>query len=223
MHSNCLLHIHSICTYALTHAHTHALIQIKLCHVTLRNKTRYVAGGRSSPETTNASSRGTAAAGIVRRGGRSDGEGYSSGTQSEDDVSIWEKGSDHAEDEEEDLRKREMELKAELEMATMRCEELKRTLQATKSFVDPKLSTSRRGSGAGLGIGGGGGGGGGTIQKPSIATVVSNDDEYDDDEESEDEYEDVRRHTQCTAQMRRHLCQSKTVACYSIFLSDQID
>jgi hypothetical protein len=147
-----------------------------------------VAGGRSSPETTNASSRGNAA-GIVRRGGRSDGEDYSSGTQSEDDTSIWEKGSDHAEDEEEDLRKREMELKAELEMATMRCEELKRTLQATKSFVDPKLSTSRRGSAAGLGIGGGGGG---TIQKPTIATVVSNDDEYDDDEESEDEYEDVR-------------------------------
>jgi hypothetical protein len=45
--------------------------------------------------------------------------------------------SDQGEDEEEDMRKRENELKQELNMATLRCEELKRTMIETKSFIDP--------------------------------------------------------------------------------------
>lgn len=47
------------------------------------------------------------------------------------------RASDQGEDEEEDMRKRENELKQELNMATLRCEELKRTMIETKSFIDP--------------------------------------------------------------------------------------
>ena len=42
-------------------------------------------------------------------------------------------------EEEEDMRRREDELREELNMATLRCEELKRTLLTTKSFIDPKV------------------------------------------------------------------------------------
>lgn len=41
------------------------------------------------------------------------------------------------------MRKRENELKQELNMATLRCEELKRTMIETKSFIDP-LHTGER-------------------------------------------------------------------------------
>lgn len=44
-------------------------------------------------------------------------------------------------EEEEDLVRREEELRAELNFATMRCEELRRTLQETKSFLGPRLPT----------------------------------------------------------------------------------
>eukprot|EP01042_Synura_sphagnicola_P032872 gene32872-42261_t len=50
----------------------------------------------------------------------------------------------NAEEEEEDLVRREEELRAELNFATMRCEELKRTLQETKSFLGPRLPTRGR-------------------------------------------------------------------------------
>ena len=43
------------------------------------------------------------------------------------------------EDEEEDMRKKEQDLLEELNIATLRCEDLKRTLIETKSFIDPKL------------------------------------------------------------------------------------
>ena len=43
-------------------------------------------------------------------------------------------------EEEEDMRRREDELREELNMATLRCEELKRTLLTTKSFIDPKVA-----------------------------------------------------------------------------------
>ena len=60
-------------------------------------------------------------------------------TASEDEGEMWNdrRPSDQGEDEEEDMRKRENELKEELNMATLRCEELKRTLIETKSFIDP--------------------------------------------------------------------------------------
>ena len=69
-----------------------------------------------------------------------EGTGYSSDdTASEDEGEMWNerRTSDHGEDEEEDMRKRENELKQELNMATLRCEELKRTMIETKSFIDP--------------------------------------------------------------------------------------
>ena len=69
-----------------------------------------------------------------------EGTGYSSDdTASEDEGEMWNerRTSDHGEDEEEDMRKRENELKQELTMATLRCEELKRTMIETKSFIDP--------------------------------------------------------------------------------------
>lgn len=47
----------------------------------------------------------------------------------------------NVEEEEEDLKAREEELRAELNFATLRCEELKRTLQETKSFLGPRLPT----------------------------------------------------------------------------------
>lgn len=41
-----------------------------------------------------------------------------------------------AEEEEEIMHRREEELQAELSLATKRCQELKETLQVTKSFID---------------------------------------------------------------------------------------
>lgn len=95
-------------------------------------------------------------------------------------------------DEEEDMKRKEEELKAELQFATMRCEELKRTLQETKAYIAPadgKAAGSNAKAGAGVGKGqsnyngrdgaGGGGGGGGGAE----------DDEDEEDEEDDDEYE----------------------------------
>ena len=73
--------------------------------------------------------------------------GHSSNDTSEDEEGeeMWNnrRPSDQGEDEEEDMRKRENELKEELNMATLRCEELKRTLIETKSFIDPIHSGQR--------------------------------------------------------------------------------
>jgi hypothetical protein len=56
----------------------------------------------------------------------------------EDESNEWGRGGAsnvNAEDEDEDMLAREEELKAELNMATMRCDELKKTLEVTKSFI----------------------------------------------------------------------------------------
>jgi len=65
------------------------------------------------------------------------------GSDSGSEEDIWEKGNggNNVEEEEEDLHRREEELQAELNFATQRVEELKRTLQETKSFLGPRLPT----------------------------------------------------------------------------------
>jgi hypothetical protein len=54
---------------------------------------------------------------------------------------LFQKGESNVEEEEEDLHRREEELRAELNFATLRCEELKRTLQETKTYLGPRLPT----------------------------------------------------------------------------------
>ena len=83
---------------------------------------------------------GPQAGSSAQRSASMEGTGYSSDdTASEDEGEMWNdrRTSDQGEDEEEDMRKRENELKQELNMATLRCEELKRTMIETKSFIDP--------------------------------------------------------------------------------------
>lgn len=92
------------------------------------------------------------------------GFGSDSGEEEEDD---WDKGEVNAEEEDEDLHRREEELRAELNFATMRCEELKRTLQETKSFLGPRLPT--RG------------------QPQPAAAPVKKEPSYDDEEFEDDE------------------------------------
>lgn len=69
---------------------------------------------------------------------------YDSGSE-EDNESIFDEAGDqgapNAEEEDEDMERREEELRAELNFATCRVEELKRTLQETKSFLGPRLPT----------------------------------------------------------------------------------
>ena len=53
------------------------------------------------------------------------------------DDELWgEEDPDDALEEDEIMHKREEELQAELSLATKRCQELKETLQVTKSFID---------------------------------------------------------------------------------------
>jgi hypothetical protein len=99
-----------------------------------------------------------------------------------------------AEDELELIHAREVELQEELNMATQRVQELKQTLQATKSFIEarggvPPVSSTR--------------GGGSTVKAPRpldarvVSTIASDDDDaededtfdYEDDEEEEYEEE----------------------------------
>ena len=71
--------------------------------------------------------------------------GYSSGTATDDEGDdtevLWSEESAVGQmaEEEEDMRRREDELKEELSLATLRCDQLKRTLLETKSFIDPKV------------------------------------------------------------------------------------
>lgn len=65
------------------------------------------------------------------------GEGSDSGSEEE----FFQQAGGDADEEEEDLLRREEELKNELNFATLRVEELKRTLQETKSFLGPRLPT----------------------------------------------------------------------------------
>ena len=75
--------------------------------------------------------------------------GYSSGTATDDEGDdtevLWsdESAVGQMAEEEEDMRRREDELKEELSMATLRCDQLKRTLLETKSFIDPKVISRR--------------------------------------------------------------------------------
>ena len=118
--------------------------------------------------------------------------GYSSGTASDEDGDdgevLWSEETPTAQlaEEEEDMRRREDELREELNMATLRCEELKRTLLETKSFIDPRDRV-----------------GGGSIvaaammpdagkrRPPAVSTIASAEDDEDDDEMDEEEDEDV--------------------------------
>lgn len=108
------------------------------------------------------------------------------GSSSESEVSDEETGSepwegmggDNIEDEEEDMKNREDELKAELNVATKRVEELKHTVKATKSFIQVASSQN-------------------LLQNPRsfvngtvVSTIASevNSDDSEDDEEDEDAY-----------------------------------
>lgn len=80
----------------------------------------------------------------------------------------------------EDLVRREEELRAELNLSTIRCQELKRTLQATKSYmgVTPNSGPDGRPGAAvpgqnGMGIGG-------MKPRPQPLVVEGSDDEEDD-------------------------------------------
>lgn len=68
--------------------------------------------------------------------------GYDSASEEETE-SIFDEanGAPNAQEEDEDMERREEELRAELNFATCRVEELKRTLQETKSFLGPRLPT----------------------------------------------------------------------------------
>ena len=84
-------------------------------------------------------------------------------------------------EEQEDMNRKEEELEAELNIATKRCEELKRTLKETKSFLDARGVSLRKDS----------------IPKPrssihEAVSILSVDtfDEEDDTFEEEDEDED---------------------------------
>lgn len=69
--------------------------------------------------------------------------GYNSDSGSEPDE-LFNHPADDVKEEEEDMFRREEELRAELNFATLRVEELKRTLQETKSFLGPRLPTRGR-------------------------------------------------------------------------------
>lgn len=109
------------------------------------------------------------------------GGNSSENSDEEEDEEIFVKGAAVAEeviDDEEILNQREEELRAELNFATHRCQELQRTLQETKSFIKPTPS---------IGIAAGGAHPG----RPTAATIhsVASDDEYDDAFEESTEFE----------------------------------
>lgn len=93
--------------------------------------------GRSSqvPNT------GRSSLGSHARNATTDDDHNSDSASGGEEESLWEQGSHNVEEEEEDLHRREEELKAELNFATMRVNELKRTLQETKSYLGPRLPT----------------------------------------------------------------------------------
>jgi non-specific serine/threonine protein kinase/NIMA (never in mitosis gene a)-related kinase len=99
----------------------------------------------------------------------------------EDDESVnWDAESNNGAEEDEIMNRREEELQAELQMATLRCDELKRTLIETKSFIDPKVASKKPQSSM-------------ANKKPQGGPVPSYDnlDEVSSDDEDEfEEYED---------------------------------
>ncbi len=105
--------------------------------------------------------------------------------ESDDEVSTGNSGAP-AEEELELMHEREVELQQELQMATLRCQELKSTLQATKSFIEAKggvpAATNRLGT-----------------VKPArggdthiVSTIASDEEEDEDgfDEEDAEEYDE---------------------------------
>lgn len=90
--------------------------------------------------------------------------------ESQEDEMWGEEDPSDAHEEEEIIREREEELQAELANATKRCQELKETLQVTKSFIDGK-------------------GGKGIVMGDARTKIVDDvippsDDEYDDDDDA---------------------------------------
>lgn len=147
----------------------------------LQDRLEEATKGRSRFEDPKNSARGSdvgssSKSNVAQKHSNLAGFGSDSGEEEEDE---WEKGGNgNAEEEDEDLHRREEELKAELNFATMRVEELKRTLQETKSFLGPRLPTR------------------GQPQPAAVAPMKKeptyDDDEFEDDEElfeSEGDYE----------------------------------
>ena len=104
--------------------------------------------------------------------------------ESDDEVSTGNAGAP-AEEELELMHEREVELQQELQMATLRCQELKSTLQATKSFIEAKggvpIAANRLG----------------TVKPthggdPHVVSTIASDEEEDDafDEDDAEEYDD---------------------------------
>lgn len=114
-----------------------------------------------------------------------DGGSSDSGSDIEDETeALWSGrrlSSANAVDEDEDMHRREEELEAELNMATLRCEELKKTLQETKSFASSFSNV--RGAPIGVAIAGARV----AVAPPSYGEEV----ETDDDDEDADQYEEA--------------------------------
>lgn len=109
---------------------------------------------------------------VSNKGKVSNGLILEDGSDSGSEEDIWEKGvrESNVEEEEEDLHRREEELRAELNFATLRVEELKRTLQETKSFLGPRLPTRQNKDTRG-------------------SVVVAKEESFEDEEDDEDLYE----------------------------------
>lgn len=96
--------------------------------------------------------------------------GRDSDSGSENDSETWGDGEDDEVEVDEDMHRKEEELQAELNLATKRCQELKETLQMTKSFIDGR----------------------GAVRPPMGGTklnpVLNSDDDEDDDVDEEETY-----------------------------------
>lgn len=107
-------------------------------------------------------------------------------TEDEDeDDELFQEHEGNAQEEDEDMVRREEELRAELNFATTRVEELKRTLQETKSYLGPRLPT--RGTQSKVAVGAAA-----AAAKPQERFEEAGDDEEEDDDfyMEEDEEED---------------------------------
>jgi len=108
-------------------------------------------------------------------------------TESEDEQSaVWDSagGGGNVDEEEEDMHKREVELQAELTMATRRCQELKQTLQETKSFMEDRgvsMASIMRNNNHRVS----------SMAAVAPSTIVSAAGEEEDDSEEYDEFDDA--------------------------------
>lgn len=119
-------------------------------------------------------------------GGASDDDDDSQGSGLDGDSIMLNDGDDENNlEEQEDLEKKEEELKAELDYATMRVTELRQNLQATKSFLGPRLPTRQntRGQPAGGGMG--------PLEDKPHVKVEGGDSDSDDSFLSDEEVEQV--------------------------------